>query len=368
MATVGSTIGIIGGGQLGRMMTLAAKEMGFTVAVLDPTDNCPAAQVADWHVVAPYDDVAALQELAQKADVLTYEFENVDADALDAVAASTSVPQGTELLRITQDRRAEKRFLTDAGIPVAPYVIVDSGGDVAAAVTQVGFPCVLKTARGGYDGKGQVVLRSAADVADAQALAGQVDCVLESFVTFTGEMSVIVVADREGHVRSFPAVGNEHRDNILHRSTVPAPVGEETAQAADALAHTIARDLGLVGALAIEMFYLPGGGVVVNELAPRPHNSGHVTIEACDFSQFDMHIRAVADWPLPSPRLLSPAIMVNLLGEHMGAVAALIDGHPDWHFHLYGKAGSQVGRKMGHITILGDPAVTLAEVEAAKVW
>ena len=368
MLAIGATIGIIGGGQLGRMMAFAAKEMGFTVAVLDPTSNCPAAQVADWHVVAPYDDVAALQELAQKADVLTYEFENVDADALDAISDSSSLPQGTELLRVTQDRRAEKQFLTETGIPVAPYEVLAIGDDVGEAITKVGFPCVLKTARGGYDGKGQLVLRGEGDLSAAQELADRVDCVLESFVTFTSEMSVIVVADRKGNIRSFPAVRNEHRDNILHLSTIPAPVGQGTARSADALAHTIAAKLGLVGALAIEMFCLPSGGVVVNELAPRPHNSGHVTIEACDFSQFDMHVRAVTGWPLPMPHLLSSAIMVNLLGEHMGAVAELIEKHPQWHFHLYGKADSQVGRKMGHVTILGDPTAARAEVDATKVW
>lgn len=368
MANTGLTIGIVGGGQLGRMMALAAKEMGFTVGVLDPTGNCPAAQVADWHVVAPYDDVAALREMADKADVLTYEFENVDADALDVISAAISLPQGTDLLRITQDRRSEKRFLTDVGIPVAPYEVVDAGGDVSAAAAKVGFPCVLKTARGGYDGKGQIVLRSSRDVPAAQDLANRADCVLESFVTFTSEMSVIVVGDGEGRTRTFPGVGNEHRNNILHRSMIPAPVEEVTAQAADALARIIASELGLVGALAIEMFCLPGGGVVVNELAPRPHNSGHVTIEACDFNQFDMHIRAVVGWPLPKPRLLSPAIMVNLLGEHMSAVPTLIDDHPEWHFHLYGKATSKVGRKMGHVTILGDPAANDREVQATNVW
>ncbi len=365
MLDIGSTIGIIGGGQLGRMMAAAAKQMGFDVAVLDPTPNCPAAQVSDFHIEAGYDDVAALAELAAMADVLTYEFENVDADALDKISGAT-LPQGTDLLRTTQDRRAEKQFLTDAGVPVAPYLVVNRGDDVTKAARTLGYPCVLKTARGGYDGKGQVVLRGEGDLQRATALANQADCVLEALVPFESELSVLVVANEDGQVRVFPPIHNEHRNNILHVSTIPAQVPEASARKAEDVAREIAKRLGLVGVLAIEMFYLPNGEVVVNELAPRPHNSGHATIEACDFSQFDMHIRAVAGWPLPQPALLSPAVMLNLLGEDMGDVMGLVKHHPDFHLHVYGKKDAKVGRKMGHVTALGEPAATREALTAPR--
>ncbi len=365
MLEIGSTIGIIGGGQLGRMMAMAAKQMGFDTAVLDPTPNCPAAQVSDVHIEADYDNVAALGELAAISDVLTYEFENVDADALDQITNAT-LPQGTDLLRTTQDRRAEKQFLTNTHVPVAPYVVLNRGEDVGQAARTLGYPCVLKTARGGYDGKGQVVLWGEDDLARAGNLVDQADCVLEAFVPFDSELSVLVVANEGGDVRVFPPVHNEHRDNILHLSTIPAEVPEGSARKAEEVARAIAKALDLVGVLAIEMFYLPDGEVIVNELAPRPHNSGHATIEACDFSQFDMHIRAVAGWPLPQPTLLSPAVMLNLLGEDMENVMGLVRDHPDLHLHLYGKKDAKVGRKMGHVTALGEPAATRDAVSALK--
>ena len=363
----GSKIGIVGGGQLGQMIALSAREMGFQVGVLDPDPHCPTAPIADKHVVASYDDSAALDELAGWADVLTYEFENVDADALDSVAHLVPIPQGTKLLRTSQDRRAEKEFFTSIGVPVARWEKVEGGADLEQAVSHIGYPCVLKSARGGYDGKGQVVLRSPADLPEAEALADRQPCVLEELVEFESEISAIV-SGGSGSFVVFPLVQNEHRSGILHQSVMPAPVADATAKAATDIARKIATELDLAGTLAIEMFVCKEGGVLVNEMAPRPHNSGHATIEACDFSQFDLHVRGICGWPLPQPRLLEPAVMVNVLGEHLEGATRFALDDPQWHFHLYGKQEVRDGRKTGHLTALGAPDARISQTEGSGVW
>lgn len=363
----GATIGIVGGGQLGRMMALSAKYRGFRVGVLDPTADCPTGQVADFQITADYDDRAALADLAARSDVLTYEFENVDADALDEVSGAVAIPQGTDLLRVTQDRVREKTFINSHGIETATWQSVSSVSELRAALAEIGMPAVVKTTRGGYDGHGQLVVRSEED------LAGLDDSdfppsIVEGFVDFAYEASILVSGNGSEFV-TFPIVRNVHKNNILHLSLAPAQVSDETARTATHLALQLAEGFALAGTLAIELFVRADGSVVVNELAPRPHNSGHYTIEACSMDQFDAHIRGIAGWPLPQPQLLSSAVMVNVLGQHVEAVRAARALHPEWSVHDYGKAAAKRNRKMGHITVLGpDPEKIAAELEATGIW
>ena len=368
----GATIGIIGGGQLGRMMALSARYMGFRIGVLDPTSDCPAAQVADFQVTAEYDDIAAIRELAEKSDVLTYEFENVDADAIDQVRSLAAAPQGTDLLRVTQDRVNEKRFINDHGTPTAPWKAVNSVEELEAALDEIHYPAVLKTRSGGYDGHGQTVLKSEADLEQVRARADHdgsfPPSILEGFVDFAFEASILVAGNGKNYV-TFPIVRNEHRNNILHMTIAPAEVDETVAKEAHELALRLAKGFELAGILAIELFITKDNKVIVNELAPRPHNSGHYTIEACSFDQFDAHIRGIAGWPLEQPQLLKPAVMVNVLGQHVAPTRALIADHPEWNVHDYCKAEVRHDRKMGHITVLtDDTAKTVADLEATGCW
>ena len=364
----GATIGIVGGGQLGRMMALSAKYMGFRVGVLDPTPDCPTAQVGDFQIVAAYDDKAAIRELAERSDVLTYEFENVDADALDEVRGETAVPQGTDLLRVTQNRIAEKTFINEHGIETAPWRAVSDRASLEAALKEIGYPAVLKTCEGGYDGHGQIVLRDPADLERVWADDGFPPAILEGFVDFAFEASILVSGDGERYA-TFPIVRNVHRNNILHLTIAPAEVPQTVADRAHELAMTLAAGFRLAGTLAIELFVTTDGRVIVNELAPRPHNSGHYTIEACSIDQFDAHIRGIAGWPLPEPKLLSPAVMANVLGQHVEPTRALVGEHPEWNVHDYGKAAVKHDRKMGHITVLtDDTAATVAALEATGCW
>ena len=368
----GSTIGIIGGGQLGRMMALSARYMGFRVGVLDPTPDCPTAQVADFQIVAEYDDKTAIHDLAVKSDVLTYEFENVDADAIDEVRGLAAVPQGTDLLRVTQDRVNEKRFINDHGTATAPWRAVNNFDELDAALDEIHYPAVLKTRSGGYDGHGQTVLRSDADLEQVRARGdrggGFPPSILEGFVDFAFEASILVSGNGTDFV-TFPIVRNEHRNNILHMTIAPATVSETVARKAHELALRLAKGFELAGTLAIELFVTKDDDVIVNELAPRPHNSGHYTIEACSFDQFDAHVRGIAGWPLEQPKLLSPAVMVNVLGQHVEPTRALIADHPEWSVHDYGKAEVRHDRKMGHITVLtDDTAKTVADLEATGCW
>ncbi|MGM0124387.1 phosphoribosylaminoimidazole carboxylase, ATPase subunit [Enterococcus sp. AZ194] len=365
----GSAIGIVGGGQLGRMMALSAKEMGFRVGVLDPTEDCPASQVADWQIVAEYDDSLALEEMTKRVDVITYEFENVSVEALNAILPMTSIPQGTDLLAITQDRLMEKSFLESNNIVIAPYATIISPTDIQEAIESIGYPCVLKTTRGGYDGKGQYVLYGMQDLAPSMNLLREGTCVLEAWIPYEKELSVLVAGDGEGEYTVFPVVENRHRENILHETIAPADVLTEVAEEAQRIAKVIAEAIGLAGTLAVEMFLTESGSIYVNEMAPRPHNSGHYTIEACSVSQFDAHIRGIAGWPLPKVRLLSEAVMVNILGDELLKTYNLVAEKPQWQFHYYGKAEAKSGRKMGHITILTENIEeTLAEVEKTNIW
>ncbi|XXM72112.1 5-(carboxyamino)imidazole ribonucleotide synthase [Lysinibacillus sphaericus] len=365
----GQTIGIIGGGQLGRMMALAAKHSGFKVAVLDPSPASPCAQVADLVITAPFDQYEALDRLAEASDVITYEFENIDYDALKWLAGRAYLPQGAELIRITQDRIQEKAALTLAGVEVAPYAVILQEEDIYDNIEKLGYPAVLKTSRGGYDGKGQYVIRKVEEVSEAAALLENGPCVLEKWIPFERELSVIVTRNPDGQQTHFPVVENIHVDNILHETIAPARVSEEISRKAVEMAERISETLDLVGTLAIEMFLTEDGSIYINELAPRPHNSGHYSIEACDSSQFAQHIKAVCNWPLRKPSLLKNAVMVNLLGEHIEPVMKAIPNQPSWFVHLYGKDVPKSKRKMGHVTILTDDIEqTLESVSDAGVW
>lgn len=349
------TIGIIGGGQLGQMMAISAIYMGHKVITLDPAADCPASRVSEV-IVAAYDDVDALRQLAERCDVLTYEFENVDADGLDAVIKENQLPQGTDLLRISQNRIYEKDFLAQKSqVVVAPYKVIKSSDDLADLDLSKKY--VLKTATGGYDGHGQVVIKSQEDLATANQLADSADCVLEEFVNFDLEISVIVSGNGQD-VTVFPVQENIHRNNILSKTIVPARISDELAEKAQAMAVQIAKKLELSGTLCVEMF-ATDHAIIVNEIAPRPHNSGHYSIEACDFSQFDTHILGVLGLPLPPIKLHAPAVMLNVLGQHMEKAQAFIQENPSAHLHLYGKLEAKHNRKMGHVTLFAEDAEEL---------
>lgn len=365
----GETIGIIGGGQLGKMMALSAKGMGFRVVVLDPTEDCPCGQVADEQIVGGYDDLEKIKQLSAQSDVITYEFENIDAIALEWLNENAYVPQGTELLRVTQDRIEEKHNIETAGVRVAPYAVVTKVEDVRAGVDELGLPAVLKTARGGYDGKGQLVLRSVDDIDLAERLVSQGACVLEKWIPFEKEISVIITRGTNGETSVFPVAENVHKENILHQTIVPARINMKAEAQAIEAAKQIASALGLVGTLAVEMFLAENDELYINELAPRPHNSGHYTIEACETSQFEQHVRAVCGWPLGSMNLLKPAVMVNILGEHQQLLLDKIPGLQDWKIHLYGKKEAKHKRKMGHVTLLRETVeIALDEAERSGIW
>lgn len=349
----GSTIGIIGGGQLGRMLAMAAARLSYRTVILEPQPDCPAAQVSNRQIVAAYDDPSALAELAAVCDTVTYEFENVPVEAATSLAAQLPVYPPPMALEVAQDRVAEKSFINAAGIPTAGFRAVDSDADLSAALAAFGGSGVLKTRRLGYDGKGQRVFRdaTAADVAGACAALGDVPLILESLVPFEREMSIIGARGRDGAVRCYDPAENVHRDGILHSSTIPARISEKTADAARKAATAILESLAYVGVLGVEFFVLPDGNLLVNEIAPRVHNSGHWTEAACAVSQFEQHIRAVAGLPLGDPARHSDCVMENLIGDEVDRVPALA-AEPNVVVHLYGKAEARPGRKMGHFTRL----------------
>ncbi|ALS79415.1 5-(carboxyamino)imidazole ribonucleotide synthase [Planococcus kocurii] len=365
----GQTIGIIGGGQLGRMMALAAKEAGFKIAVLDPAMDSPTGQVADIQIVAPFNDQHALEELAEVSDVITYEFENIDVDGLSKLAEIAYVPQGSELIRVTQNRIVEKQAISEAGVVVADYVTASTFEELKEKSSQLSFPFVVKTARGGYDGKGQQTVSSIEELSLAKRLFTNGECVAEAFVEFTKEISVIIQRNVHGETAILPIGENIHKDHILHETIVPARIDKKTMDEAKKAAEKIATHLNMVGTLAVEMFVLEDGGIIVNELAPRPHNSGHYSIEATNISQFHQHIRAICGWPLRQPILWSQAVMVNVLGEHVAPLASKIAQFPNWSIHLYGKDEAKQKRKMGHVTILTeDLEATLGEIDRSGIW
>ena len=346
-----SSIGIIGGGQLGRMSALAAARLGYRCHILTPEPDSPASQVSARTTLGDYEDPAALRAFADAVDVITFEFENVSATGLDLLASIKPVHPSPAILRIGQDRVAEKSFLADAGVPTAPWRAVDSLAALHGAVTALGLPAVLKTTRLGYDGKGQAVLRHPDDLAPAWDALHPHPLVLEGFVDYSCEVSAIVARGADGAGSIYDVMENRHRGGILDLTLAPARIAPATATEAQRVAWRIADRLGLVGLLAVEMF-VRDGRVLVNELAPRPHNSGHWTIDGCPCSQFEMHVRAVSGLPLPPGRRHADAVMKNLVGPEEAALWPEIVATPGLIPHLYGKAEARPGRKMGHVNRL----------------
>ncbi|MDI6027822.1 5-(carboxyamino)imidazole ribonucleotide synthase [Corticibacterium sp. UT-5YL-CI-8] len=350
---LGSTIGIIGGGQLGRMLAVAASRLGYRIVVLEPQADCPAAQVANRQIVAAYDDPAALDELARSCAVVTYEFENVPVSAAERLVRSVPVYPPAKALEVSQDRLVEKNFLNGINIETARFLPVEDDAQLADALARFDGSGILKTRRMGYDGKGQRVFRSigSGGFDGTCAAMGNVPLILESFVPFEKEISVIAVRGTDGSLAVYDPAENVHRDGILHSSTVPAAISAATAIAAREAARRILTALDYVGVIGVEFFVLPDGGLIANEIAPRVHNSGHWTEAACAVSQFEQHIRAVAGLPLGNPKRHSGCVMENLIGDDIARFESLM-GETDTVVHLYGKAEARPGRKMGHFTRL----------------
>lgn len=357
MILPGATLGLVGGGQLGRMFAIAARRMGYRVHTFEPSPEGPAGQVSDREFNFSYDNQAALKEFAASVDVITFEFENIPASVLKTLAESTAVYPNWNVLYTCQNREREKLFLREHGYPHAEFAVVRSARELEDALRVIGVPSVLKTADFGYDGKGQKKLSGAVD---ADALWREFNMpagVLEKWVEFTCELSVVCARTESGEVKTFPVSENMHTNHILDFSIVPARLPEKMQHEAQALAAQIAQDLGVVGLIAVELFCTREGKLMVNELAPRPHNSGHYSFDACVTSQFEQQLRAVCGLPLGSTRLLSPVVMVNILGDAWG------QGEPDFKtllsdpevkLHLYGKSEPKAGRKMGHFCVMGN--------------
>ena len=352
----GARIGVMGGGQLGRMFGVAARRMGYRVEVFTPEENSPAGQFADLTRIADFTDEAAVRRFAKDVDVITFEFENIPAKTIAWCADLREVRPAGAILHIAQNRLREKKFLAAAGIPIAPFRPVRNAAELADAIEQIGRPAILKTAAFGYDGKGQQAIHTRDDFEEIWSASSADELVLEGSIEFATELSVIVARDPNGATKTFPTCENIHRNHILDVTAVPARIDEQVERAAAELACSIAERLELVGLLAVELFLTAEGKLLVNEMAPRPHNSGHWTIEACATSQFEQQVRAVCGLPLGSTEILRPAAIANILGD------VWQNGEPEWsralqtegvHLHLYGKEEPRPRRKMGHLTAIG---------------
>jgi 5-(carboxyamino)imidazole ribonucleotide synthase len=357
MILPGNTLGLLGGGQLGRMFTMAARTLDYRVMVLDPDPLSPAADIANEHLCADYHDADALVRLAAECRAVTTEFENPPAESLRWLALQCLVRPSGESVAIAQDRIREKTFLAQNGFPVGPFAAVRDGGEIDAALTRVKLPALLKISRFGYDGKGQAHVASAAQARSRFVAWQEAPCVLEELLALKLEISVVLGRAADGETACFAVAENEHRNGILDVSIVPARVNAALAQRAQQLAVSVAEKLDYCGVLAVEFFVLESGELLINEIAPRPHNSGHYTLDACLTSQFEQQVRTLCGLPLGDPRLVSPVVMVNLLGDIWA------NGAPGWEqvlshhnvkLHLYGKRQARPGRKMGHYTVLGD--------------
>lgn len=344
-----STIGILGGGQLGRMLALAGGELGFDVCIYEPEPDCPAGRVAAQVWTAAWDDSAALADFAKSVDVVTFEFENVPAESLAQIAAITPIRPGVRSLELTQDRLVEKEFVTTLGLMTAPFAAVNGADNLRAAHDRLGPQGIIKTRRFGYDGKGQMRITGPDDVKMACEALAQQDWIYEGFVDFACEVSVILARDAQGAMAAYDVTRNVHRAGILHTSSVPADLAPDLCAKALEHAQRIGAALDHIGVLAVEFFVTRDGALIVNEIAPRVHNSGHWTQDGCAVSQFQQHMRAVAGWPLgETGRLVARAEMTNLIGDDVAAWQSLI-GQPNALLHLYGKRDARAGRKMGHV-------------------
>ena len=366
----GGVVGILGGGQLGRMLAIAARRMGYSVHAYEPQPDCPAGQICDLEVNALYTDADALKRFATGVDVVSFEFENIPRSAIETVSELRPVHPRGEVLHICQNREREKTFLHSNGFPCAPFRVVDSATSLAEALQEIGTPSVLKTADFGYDGKGQIKLESEANATEVWNCFGAPRGVLEKWISFRSELSVICARSTDGKMVTFPASENQHKHHILDLSIVPARFPATVLESAAHLATQITEALDVVGLLAVEFFLTDDNQLVVNELAPRPHNSGHFTFDACLTSQFEQQLRAVCGLPLGSPELMSPVVMWNLLGDLWN------NGEPNWRvilenprakLHLYGKSEARPGRKMGHVCVMADSTEqAIREIETMK--
>jgi 5-(carboxyamino)imidazole ribonucleotide synthase len=355
MILPGATLGMLGGGQLGRMFTTAAQTMGYKVVVLDPDTNSPAGIIADQHICAKYDDETALNTLAAACDAITTEFENIPATTLAFLESKTVVHPSSAALAKTQNRIVEKEFIASLGIAVAPFLAIRSKADLDKVTANITLPGILKVANFGYDGKGQVVCHTLADVKQAFADLNQAECVLEQRINLEREVSTVLARSQLGDITNFPIAENVHINGILHSTTVPSVINEQQSEAVIDMADKIAEGLDYVGTMAVEFFISKEGNIITNEIAPRPHNSGHFTLDACETSQFEQQVRMLCNLPSGNCELTSPVVMINLLGDVWGTT------EPNWYqllsvpnnkLHLYGKQAARAGRKMGHFNVL----------------
>jgi 5-(carboxyamino)imidazole ribonucleotide synthase len=357
MILPGATLGMLGGGQLGRMFTTAAQTMGYKVIVLDPDKNSPAGIIADQHICAAYTDETALTELAQHCAAITTEFENIPASTLAFLEKRTVVHPSSSALASTQNRNTEKNFIHAQGIATVPFVRITSRDDFADISSQIKFPAILKVATFGYDGKGQIVCEDLQTAYEAFDALGQKECVLEQRIDLEREISVVLARGEDGQITAFPVAENVHINGILHSTSVPSAAAETQQKAAIEMASKIADGLDYVGTMAVEFFVSKQGEIIANEIAPRPHNSGHYTLDACRTSQFEQQVRMLCGLPAGSPKLISPVVMINLLGDVWGNSQPAWDkllNKPDIKLHLYGKREARAGRKMGHFNVLAD--------------
>lgn len=347
----GATIGIIGGGQLGKMMAQSAQKMGYKVIVLDPDKACPCQYVAHEFINANYNDIDALNELGRRSDVITYEFENISAPQLKELVTKYNIPQGYEAIELLQDRLTEKQTLQQANTQIVPFLRVSSEDELGHAIETLGYPFIIKTRFGGYDGKGQILVKDNTFLDEARQLIAQQECVAEQYLQLTQELSLTVTIGNNQSVTFFPLQENEHRQQILFKTVVPARSDKE--QEARNEVNKIIKQIHFIGTFTVEFFVDQQNNLYVNEIAPRPHNSGHYSIEACDFSQFDTHILAITGQVLPTDiTLLKPTIMMNLLGKDLDLLETKFSTTPEWHVHIYGKVDRKPNRKMGHLTVL----------------
>ncbi|MBT8120738.1 MAG: 5-(carboxyamino)imidazole ribonucleotide synthase [Gammaproteobacteria bacterium] len=363
----GATLGVLGGGQLGRMFCVAARTMGYRVVVLDPDPHCGAGHIADMHICADYTDQYALQEMAGQCDAITLEFENIPSESVRFIADKTTVYPVAESLEIAQNRDLEKQFAQKAGLQPAPYLAIQQESDLRKAADKVGFPAILKSNTMGYDGKGQYVVNNYSELGDAYADVGKVDCVLEKKIDIRCEISAIVARNAAAEMASFPVSENQHRNGILHMSIVPARVSDEITQLAIENASLLADAMSYVGILAVEFFVSDDDTLYFNEMAPRPHNSGHYTRDACVTSQFEQQVRMMCGLKPGDTRLMSPVVMVNMLGDLWLPDWLIIFTRNNVKLHLYGKTEARPGRKMGHFNVLAED-VGSALIEAESVF
>ena len=365
MILPGATLGMLGGGQLGRMFTTAAQTMGYKVVVLDPDTNSPAGIIADQHICAKYTDQEALDQLAELCDAVTTEFENIPASTLAYLEAKTVVHPSSTALSKTQNRIVEKHFIVAAGIPIAPFAAIRSTEDITAIEATFQFPAILKVASFGYDGKGQVVCETADDVRQAFESLDNVECVLEQKISLEREISTVLARSQSGEIINFPVAENVHINGILHSTTVPSNVSVQQAQQALTMADKLAEELDYVGTMAVEFFVSTDGEILANEIAPRPHNSGHFTLDACQTSQFEQQVRMLCGLPSGNCELTTPVVMINILGDVWG------DSTPHWDtllsnphnkLHFYGKKEARAGRKMGHFNTLATSTEQATEI------